>query len=585
MAGELDKVRSSAATLLDSVEVTRIVVVDDEYADRVEDLIGVCATIGGAQAASLPHLETIAFTAPPDVWAAQVRLKWGELNSADRRETVSAARRLPSVGGDASADGAPVAAEQSGDDMAAASLERILGRQGRLEFVPLSLGEWEERREEILADEKAPTTLLFFDRGYGEEREGTDDEGFALVRDAQSRGSGYCGLITHTVPVDAEYEAWRSMAEAHGLDRDRFVVVSKGRLNTEKRDYYGFLGMLRLTALSDRYAEVRRLAWSIFQTSLDEAKRELEELSVADFDRIVFASSLKEGVWEPDTLFRVFGILMRRAAGGRLHGDSAVAATVATARRVSAAPKQIAEALGRQGQSNAALRMQRYEIYDASDELNAWFTPLELGDIFRIGSDGKHCILLAQPCDLMVRRKGFRAHEDRFPGRMAAVAEIGRGENMEGMKWGEMPFFEADKGDSAFVNFARVHQVLLAVFDLCALAKDGAAAIDTKADCPDLLTVGWRKRFGKLQHHFDRALQVHGKLARAGLDEEAALALPGASATLEVDRTADGGTVRYGVTRVMRLRQPWSGALLTALAQYQSRAAFEHHFGYPAATS
>ena len=446
--------------------------------------------------------------------------------------------------------------------------------------------EWEGRREEILADEHAPTTLLFFDRGYGEERSGTDDAGFALVRNAQSRGSGYCGLITHTVSVDEEYEAWRSMADEHGLDPDRFVVVSKGRLNSEPPGYYGFLGMLRLTALSDRYAQVRRLAWSIFQASLDDAKAALEELSVMDFDRIVFASSMKEGVWEPDTLFRVFGILMRRAAGVRLHGNASVADTAAMARRISAAPKKIVDALDRQGQSTAALRMQRYEIYHASEELNAWLTPLELGDIFRIGSDGKHCILLAQPCDLMVRRKGFRAYEDRLPGRMAAVAEIGwRGEKKEGAKWGEMPFFETDNGDSAFVNFARVHQVSLSVLDLCALRPDGAAAIDTTGDCPEVLTEAWQKRFGELKEHFGGALKVHGKLAKAGLDGEAALALPGASDTLKVKKAAVGGTVRYGFTRVMRLRQPWSGALLTALAQYQARAAFEHHFGDPVAAS
>ena len=580
----MDKVRSSAATLLDSVGVARIVVVDDEYAERVEELIGICAALGGEEAARLPHLETIGFAAPPDVWAEQLRSKWGELDRLDRRETVSAARRLQSAGSESTADGA--AAEQSGDDMAAASLERILGSLGSLEFVTLSLAEWEGRREEILADESAPTTLLFFDRGYAEERSGTDDEGFRLVRDAQSRASGYCGLITHTVSVDEEYEAWHRMAYEHELDADRFVVVSKGRLNSEPPDYYGFLGMLRLTALSDRYAQVRRLAWSIFQTSLEDAKEALEELSVVDFDRIVFASSMKEGVWEPDTLLRVFGILMRRAAGVRLHSNTSVADVAATARRVSAAPKQIADAVGRQGESTAALRMQRYEIYAAGEELNPWLTPLELGDIFRIGSDGKHCILLAQPCDLMVRKKGFRAYEDRLLGRMAAVAEIGwPGQNKEGAKWGEMPFFMGDNGDSAFVNFARIHQVLLSVLDLCALRADGAAAIDTTGDCPEVLTEAWQKRFNELKEHFSGALKVHRKLANAGLDGEAALALPGASATLKVEKAAVGGTVRYGFTRVMRLRQPWSGALLTALAQYQARAAFEHHFGYPVAVS
>ena len=78
-------VRSSAKELLESVGVTRIVVVDDEYADRVEELIGICAAIGGAEAAGLPHLGTIEFTAPPEVWTVQVKAKWGELDREDRR--------------------------------------------------------------------------------------------------------------------------------------------------------------------------------------------------------------------------------------------------------------------------------------------------------------------------------------------------------------------------------------------------------------------------------------------------------------------------------------------------------------------
>ena len=36
--------------------------------------------------------------------------------------------------------------------------------------------------------------------------------------------------------------------------------------------------------------------------------------------------------------------------------------------------------------------------------------------------------------------------------------------------------------------------------------------------------------------------------------------------------------MQYTVQRTIRLRQPWSGALLTEFAQYQARAAFEHDF-------
>ena len=566
----LERVRSDAAKLLQSVDVSRVVVVDDKYAGGMERLIGICSEAENAEAAVLPHLADIDFRAPYEVWSASVRSAWEGLDRSERRELMSAARRLEP--------------EQDEDALAAESMEQVLGSLGGLcSFVTLSLGEWEDEGAAMLADEMAQKTLFFFDLGYGGERAGTDETGFELIRAAQARGARYCGLITHTVPVDGEYAAWCSMAKKHGLERNGFVVVSKGRLNSEPPDYYGFLGMLRVTALSGRYAEIRSMAWEMFEGSVEEAKSAMEDLSVVDFDRIVFTSSRREGVWEADTLFRVFGVLMSRAAGHRLHADATVSNAVATARQVSAMPDEVAGALGNQGQSAAALRMQRYEIYDASDELNAWHAPLGLGDIFRVRAEDedKEYILLAQPCDLVMRSKGLRNREEVQLARTAAVVEIVRGDEQQGANWGELRFYDEETGDSAFANYGSTHQVLLAVLDLCVLRTDGRAAIDVNAERPDLLVKGWEKRARKLQNHFRKALDLQGRMAAAELDNEAAsLALPDASGTLMVEKAGADGVVTYGIRRVMRLRQPWSGALLTEFAQYQARAAFEHEFGY-----
>ncbi len=584
MAVVLERVRSDAATLLESVDVSRVVVVDDEYADGMERLIGICSEAKSAEAAMLPHLAGIEFGAPYEVWSARVRSVWEGLDRSAQRELLAAACRLEPALSGSFADGESLEAEQVKDNLAAESLEQVLGSLGeRCNLVTLSLGEWEDQGAAMLADEMAQKTLFFFDRGYGDERAGTDEKGFELIRAAQAEGARYCGLITHTVPVDAEYAAWRSMADEHGLERNGFVVVSKGRLNGEPPDYYGFLGMLRVTALSGRYAEVRSMAWEIFEGSVEEAKSAMEDLSVVDFDRIVFASSRREGVWEADTLFRVFGVLMGRAAGHRLHTDAQVSKAVATARRVSAMPDRVAGALGKQGQSAAALRMQRYEIYDASDQLNAWHAPLDLGDIFRVEAEDedKEYILLAQPCDLVVRSRGLRNREESHLGGTATVVEIARGDEKQGANWGELRFYEEKTGDSAYANYGSAHQVLLAVLDLCVLQTGGRAAVEVEAECPDLLVKGWEKRARKLQNYFRKKLHLQREMATVELDNEAAsLALPDASGTLMVEKAGADGVVTYGIRRVMRLRQPWSGALLTDFAQYQARAAFEHEFGY-----
>ena len=334
------------------------------------------------------------------------------------------ARELDAASAVASTDG-ETGEEQAADDYkAASSLEEILDGLAGLEFVLLSLSEWREQGTDLLKDVKAANTLLFFDRDYSREEAGTENEGFKQIREVQAANVGYCGLISHTVPLGSEYEAWIRLSEEHNLGRDRFVVMAKERLKTEPPDFYGFLGMLRLAALSGRYARVKCKAWSIFENSLTEARKAMERLSVLDFDRMVFTSSRNEGVWEPDTLFRVFGILMRREARSRLLGDRDIPGAIAAARSVSAAPEEIVKALKPDSDSNESLRMQRFEIYDPGDELNRFHTPIDLGDIFRCDSNGRHYILLAQPCDLMVRKGGMRSYEDNRLGHLAAVVEL-----------------------------------------------------------------------------------------------------------------------------------------------------------------
>ena len=347
----------------------------------------------------------------------------------------------------------PDAAADSVDTRAAKSLQELLDGLERCEFMMLSLKEWRNRADELLADEMAATTVFLFDRDFGREQEGAENQGFSLVREVQDMEVGYCGLISHTFQVGSEYEAWHQLAEEHNLVRDKFVVIAKERLTGESPDYYSFLRMLRLAALSGRCAKVKSTALSVFEESVTAAKAAVEGLSVLDFDRIVLASSRREGVWEPDTLFRVFGILMRREARDRLYRDVEIPLAIAEARRISAIPEEVADALGEEKPSREALRIQRFETYEPNEALNRFYLPLELGDIFEGPSVGRQYILLTQPCDLMVRKDGKRSYDDKY-GRTGALVELvvvhatKRGKE----SWQEVPFFNRDTGAPAYAR-------------------------------------------------------------------------------------------------------------------------------------
>ena len=570
-------VRKDTKALLDTVGIYRVVIVDDEYAVNVGELLGICSELALADSKRLPHLQEVQFDAPRELWAGQIRQVWETLDHGERRHVLAQARELNA----ASVEGEAGEERPADDYKAAMSLEEVLQGHAGLELVLLSLSEWREQGANLLVDVKAKNTLLFFDRDFSREEAGAENEGLKQIRDVQSKNVGYCGLITHTIPLEDEYEAWIRLSEQHGIAPDKFIIVAKERLNKESPDFYGFLSMLRVAALSGRYARVKSRAWSIFENSLSEARKGMERLSVLDFDRVVFASSRNEGVWEPDTLFRVFGILMRRKARSLLLEDDEIADAVEAARSVSAAPERITRALEAHKDSNEALRIQRFEIYDAGNELNVFHAPIDLGDIFEFGLSEKHYILLAQPCDLIVRKNGMRNHEDNRFGRTAALVELVLGTVEKRESWGQLPFYEEKTGESAFANFAKVRHVPLAVLDLCTVRSDGSAGIDVSAGRPNLLIEPWKVRHGKLCKYFEKALVQYEKLRNAAFDDEiASCTLPGSSTALKLGPAVNGSTIQYKVKRNLRLRQPRSGALLTEFAQYQARAAFEHHFGH-----
>ena len=471
-------------------------------------------------------------------------------------------------------DGDEVGDPQKEDLGAARSLEDILAGLSGCEYITLSLEQWQERRESFLEDDSAKGTVFLFDRDFSNEG-GSQNAGIELVREVQDRPVGCCGLLSHTIDIDGERDAWRQIVDEFNLQRDRFVVVAKERLTGDSSGYYHFLEMLRLVGLSGRYATLKSAAWSVFEESVVAAGDFVDSMSVFDFDKAVFRASRREGVWEPETLFRMFAILMRREALGRLHQDEALFSDVVEARRMSGCYDALGGVVAAPESSPKAMQIQRFESYESPEELNRFHLPIDLGDIFERMSTRKRYILLVQPCDLVVRQGGRRTYEKKYR-RTGALVELAgnRGGRRDG--WGELPFYHEPTGEPAFANYAKIHHVLLSILDLCAFRADGVAEIDLDQDCPNVAIQPWRERYEGLRELYEKALKRCDDLAdgRAGRELQE-LVFPRLSATAQVVGVASGRTVAYDLKRVARLRQPWSGALLTEFTQYQARAAFE----------
>lgn len=506
-----------------------------------------------------------------------------------------AGEREPQPDGEGPSEPAATTGEQQPSDpkrdaVAALGLQQLLADLPDFTFETLSLGQWNEARDRYLADEEeARHTLFLFDRDFRREN-ASSDEGLNLVREVQRQGASLCGLITHTVPVGAEHEAWDNLSRDHDLDRDRFLVIAKQRLWVDDGPtHYSFLRMVRLAALSNRCGAMKNAAWRIFADSVEAAKEAMERVSVLDFDQIVLASSRREGVWEPDTLFRIFSVFMRREARRRMHEDEEadLPSKVRDARSVSVIPGDGEDVYGSEPPCPEAIRVHRFELFESPEYINRHHLPIDLGDVFQDGR-GTRYILLSQPCDLMVRSTGRRAYDDKCT-RQVVLAELVRATGKSGLKdyWEKIDWFDEATGQPAYVDFAKAHDVRLAVLDLCVLNDDGRASIDVSGAAPGGLIDPWQKHGEKVRKMFRTATNRFNELEKnlkkkQEKDTLRKALLPTASLSARFDVNVSGDVVTYDVKRVGRLLQPRAGAILTRFAQYRSRAAFEHDLDHRA---
>ena len=557
--------------ILSALNIARVVCVDDTYKDKppVEEVIPAAAALSpGALKELLPELGD---TVPdePDVLGKRIRGLWAELapDVRERRtEGILAAVRLQ--------DGQKM--DDPGD--AAVLHELIPGEK----LLTLSPKQWEQQRSQLLIDNAERRTLFLFDQDLSED--GGDPEGgikiIASLLASDTSGHLICGLWTHTVTPEEHLQRWETLSETPGIVKDRFVVIPK-RLS---EDPVLLAQMLKLVALSPDFAEMKEKTRSIMVEAAKEAASRVDDIRIYDFDYIVFQVPAREGMWEPDMLFRLHSLFHRLEARRLAHEGGELEALASRLRSVSH--------ISTESQSFPApstWKIQQEELYESVDHLNRNHLPLELGDIFvKTGVDGrKRYILLAQPCDLMVRPGGKREPElvHVALAEVVQVAEVPQGAE-------EMDYFGTGPADRWIVKMRQVHQVRTLVLDLCVFQDSGQAAIHIEGDCPIGLRPSWEARFGRVQKEYAR-LATHleclaprkgdadeTKKARSRIAKELApCLLREAPFRGEISHTDGHKTIAFNCQRIGRLSQARAFGLLMNYTSSLSRPAHDRDFG------
>ncbi|MEU2446447.1 hypothetical protein ABZ588_23385 [Streptomyces althioticus] len=609
-AGSTFDAKVASHQLLELAAVERVICVDDWYAEKDDDGEGVLAALAeGALLAAdrekiadiVPEVTLLRDTsAPLELVLDEMRDAWLSLDFSKRKAIRQIADdRLGSEG---------VGLPGEEDEPAAACLRGLLA--DATEFLTLSLSDWRKQRTALLADGKS--TLILFDRDFSREgasQNAGEEQIAALLRDAPD--SWRIGLLTHTVsPDDAEVEAWKTLSQQFDADSSRFLVIAKGRLSLTAD---GFPRMLKLTLLAPALERLQGGLAEAVSGTWAEAIEKVGLINPYTLEAALNGDRLTDGTWGPETLLRIATAFTQDSVRAKLRADRTVHVSSELVTSLSRVKMPSTSNSDRVRQELADI--ERLEYFESGDHLTELHFPLEVGDVFAfqkfaekphqfekrhyvrgnaagIGASElrrsgavHHMILLAQPCDLAVRADGKRGNGLEFV-RLAPLKSPARGRVITHPGGGvatsfDLPFFFEESGSGVEVKLSQQHYVPLTALDMCVLSASGDAFMVTEQEMPDHVLPNWQERFKLLrtwvakQVEAYRAMEPHGMPGKAADQITAALTGTVASPKLEALISLSQSAITYGVKRVGRLREPYRSALLSRMAQRDSRDAFD----------
>lgn len=586
--------------LLTQAGVQSVVFIDDEFAtdhaqNPPDDYFG---ALTDDDLKDLPGFSQIPTGLPPEMLVQKCKELWPTLQQTGRTALYG---RLHALGESRNVE--PTGAKR---------LAGLLRQSGAVEVVTLSWTEWRAKQGPMLTSRfDGKFTLLLVDQDFTKEG-GSAEGGTDILTHLQQQipdaeaNKLRCALLTQRPPIREEHHTWDKFAGEKNLARSRFMLISKERLGEVQ--FPGFVMMLRLALLNPLCESLRKEAEVVYQTALDEAKRQVAGITIYDVEQIVFASSRKEGVWEPDTLFRILGMYLRREAR-KVAASNDQLRKLADEVRAIAGPSSLEPTPKQEG--TKALEIRQIELYEDATYLNKHFAPIDLGDIFEVargpGAPSKQFILLAQPCDMMVRHddpKGERKHgvtEGVFLEVLTDEPTVEGQQPKPKVKYDPILMYRLDyyqkTGEHANVDFSTARGVNLTILDLCAMQEDGKAELEAfDKTTQEKFIPSWKSHNDNIRKKLRGACESWHKMTQAcaGVQAQkdkindaikdaafAELFGPNLWIPYQATRISNKGNIHiaFHCKRVRRLNQPWAGAMLTAYTQYLSRAAFEHDYG------
>lgn len=538
--------------------IKTVVFIDDIFGFEIDnsDIIGLieAQSINNYRALqSITEIKNINFNTIRDVWEAEVTARLENMDNNLKHKVRSELYVLSKL------------TDENETLRPMSQLKGIIPK--KIKFLTLTPAEWQKEKDDILKSANQDNRILcLFDQ------EMKPHLGIELLKnaiDTACDGAIICALLTHIIATNQELETWRSFAQEHDLPLSSFLILSKTRLENPE----DFAEGVKITLLNQNCETLKNDVCNLLMQAQNVASNELKSINVYDFYYMVLESSATEGVWEVQTLLRLFNLFHEREAQRAALEDTKRMQLNVLIKKIRNINK-----IGLYEKSllpEQTWKIRQKELYHK--EVNQLHLPLELGDIFETTS-GKQYILVAQPCELMLRSNGVRDITEK----VTLLEVVAKGRTY---KW-ELPYFDVETGASADADFKSSICVNLDILDLAIFNKNGISTYTAALQAHTLHTP-LSNRLAKITERMEANLLEYKGLNAAVKKSNINASMKSQLTNALIEKyfpektilpiEIDDQSIKFGIKRIGRYCYPFSGRLLDEYGKFLTRPADEHN--------
>lgn len=298
-----------------------------------------------------------------------------------------------------------------------------------------------------------------------------------------------CGIFSHKFTEEQEDEFREKYSEDYNIGLEKFYTISKRRFAFDPQ-ISGFAEGIKNLLLLPYVEQLKTESLTVLTESNRKAGDRIKKMTPKTFNQIIQKSSLKEGVWEISTLFRLYGLLSKEENYNMI-------AEPTVRQNFNESIKKIREIDLKDTGYNSTVRNQQLidlrnsELYLSGNIINKLHLPLTNGDIFSI--KGKEYILLVQPCNLALRANGKRDY-DYDTGMLIPLKYIPK----DKLNLTSEEIKIAENIDQFYVAYFPEYKIIsLDYLDLSVFNSEGNASIDFRVSSlsNELIHFPWLKRY------------------------------------------------------------------------------------------